>query len=113
MAKSPLWRDKTRDGANLANAIENPGPVDPASAPQLRAHSIGTLAELRRTPGSSDGNGGPRACILAGQLAPLDAGAGVFVWDPISTLSDNARATVTAFTVAAVAGHAGRWRRLI
>lgn len=114
MPRPPLWRDKSRDGANLSDAIEDPGPVDPALAVPLRAHSIANLGELRRTPGSTDGNGGPRVCMLAGQATALDAGAGTFVWDPTSTLVDNALQAASAFTVAAVQGVAqGRWRRLL
>jgi hypothetical protein len=113
MPRPPLYRDRDQTATNLANAIENPGPVDPSTAVPLRAHSIANLAELRKTIGSIDGNAGPRACTLAGQLAPLDSGAGVFIWDPTSTLADNATQSATAFTVATVTGVAqGRWRRL-
>lgn len=114
MPNPPLWRDRSRDGSNLADAIENPGPVDPSTAVPLRAHSIATLAELRKTIGSIDGNAGPRVCLLAGHTRPMDAGAGVFVWDPTSALADNAGQTASAFTVASVQGApVGRWRRLV
>jgi len=113
MPNPPLWRDRSRDGSNLSHAIENPGPVDPASALPLRAHSIATLAELRKTVGSNDGNAGPRVCMLAGHTLPLDAGAGIFAWDATSTAADDAGTTASAFTTARPQGVAvGRWRRL-
>lgn len=116
MPRSPLYVDRDPGARQLADAIESPGPVDPNLALPLRAHSVKDLAELRITPGSTDGVGGPRACMLAGQLNPLDAAAGIFIWDATSTLADNTLRAVSAFTVCkpvvAVAGRAGRWRRL-
>lgn len=115
MPRAPLYIDRDPGNAQLANAIQDPGPVDPMLALPLRAHSIANLAEMLVTKGSTDGIGGPRMCMLAGQLTPLDAAAGIFVWDPTSTLAHNATSTATAFTVAnpnLLTGAAGRWRRL-
>jgi hypothetical protein len=108
----PIRRPDDPDLANLFDAATKTPKVQPQNATELRAHSIANIAELRRTPGSNDGNGGPRAVMLAGQLTVNDAGSGTFVWDSTSTLADNAQITASAFTVAQVASVSmGRWVR--
>lgn len=115
MPRAPQKLDRTKDGSNLQEAIVDPGPLDVQLALPLKALSIGTLAELHKTIGSADGIAGPRVCMLAGQLAPLDAGCGLFVWDPTSVLADNAATAASAFTVAnpgRATTATGRWRRM-
>jgi hypothetical protein len=109
----PIRRPDDPDLANLFDAATKTPKVQPQNATELRAHSIANITELRKTPGSNDGNGGPRAIMLAGQLTPNDAGSGTFVWDSTSTLADNAQITASAFTVAQVASVSmGRWVRM-
>lgn len=109
MSRRPIRGTRTPEGVNLQEAIERPEFVDPALAPELRGHSVATRAEMRKTRGSADGNGGPRACMLAGYVDPLDGGEGTFVWDSTSTAADDEGATAVAvFGVAT-----GRWRRIV
>lgn len=90
----------------LQDAIERPERIDPRSAPELRGHSVATRDELRGMRGSMDGNAGPRAVILAGNSDPLDAGVGVFVWDPTSRAADD-----DVNTLQPMGDEEGRWRR--
>ena len=113
--RDPLRGNQDPVIRNLADAISAPPPVLPVDSPILRAFSVGTLVELRKTIGSIDGNSGPRAVLLAGHVTPLDAGAGVFIWDPTSTLADDATTTPSANSTvcpAVLAATKGRWRRL-
>jgi len=113
--RDPLRGNQDPVIRNLADAISAPPPVLPVDSPILRAFSVGTLVELRKTIGSIDGNSGPRAVLLAGHVTPLDAGAGVFIWDPVSTLADDATTTPSANSTvcpAVLAATKGRWRRL-
>lgn len=81
--------------------------VPPELAVELRAHSIATLAELRKTRGDNAGNRGPRACMLAGYETPLDGGEGVFIWDYTSVAADDGGTS----TVLVAGVEQGRWRR--
>lgn len=109
MRGRPIRASVTPETVNLADALEQPVPVDPALAVELRGHSVATLAELRKTRGSRDGNRGPRMCMFAGYVDPLDGGEGMFVWDDTSTAVDD-----EGLTVAEVFGVSpGRWRRAI
>lgn len=107
MSRPPLRSTRDPGLGTLQDAIEAPSRVNPATAPELRAHSVATRAELRKTRGSPDGNRGPRALMLAGYVDPRDGGEGVFIWDNTSTTADDEG--VTAIQVAGV--DVGRWER--
>lgn len=91
----------------LQDAIESAVTVDPALATEIRAHSMGTRDEARKTRGSIDGNGGPRMMMLSGYETPGDGGEGVFYWDPTSTTADDEGVA----TLAPLDAGVGRWKR--
>lgn len=108
MSRRPIRVSKSAEGVSLEQALGAPETVDPRLAVPLRAHSVATLAELRKTRGSRDGNMGPRALMLAGFEDPLDGGEGVFGWDDTSTaVDDEGIQVVEAFGVPV-----GRWHRM-
>lgn len=82
-------------------------PQLPSTVPNLKSVTLETLAALRRTVGDPLGEKGPRSIILAGGTDVMDATAGVWVWDPTSTLTDDG---VSVIQVSGVI--AGRWRKL-
>jgi hypothetical protein len=92
---------------DLHDAAKVPTAVLPDQAPALKAITIATLAELRATRGDAAGQLGPRSCMLAGSVDPLDGGEGVFVWDETSTATDDGTDVVEAAGVPT-----GRWRRM-
>lgn len=96
--------------ADVEDALAKRGRVAPELATELRAHSIATLAELRKTRGDRAGNRGPRCIMLAGYETPRDGGEGVFIWHDTLTTVDNAGQGAAG--VVEVAGvEVGRWVR--
>lgn len=83
-------------------------PIFPSRAPNLKSITLPTLAALRQTIGDANGEAGPRAVILAGGTTALDATAGVWVWDPTSTLADNGSTVIQGGSAAI-----GRWRKYV
>lgn len=91
-------------------ALSKKGRIFPDQAPELRALSVATLAELRKTRGDRAGNRGPRCIMLAGYETPRDGGEGVFVWHDTLATPDNAgQGTAGVVEVAGV--DPGRWVR--
>ena len=80
----------------------------PATVPGLQAITVSTHAALRLQVGDYAGQLGPRACIVAGRVNPLDGGEGVYVWDEGSTLSDDDSAVIQPLSLG---GKNGRWRK--
>jgi len=90
---------------NVQKAIDAMG----LSTKQAAWQTIGvkTRDQLRRLRGDADGVVGPRSAILSGTSVPMDAGRGVFIWDPASVLADDGANTLVVSGVSA-----GRWRRM-
>lgn len=86
--------------------------ISPARIPALLAITMPTLDELRATRGDPNGLSGPRACILAGKVDPLDGGEGVFIWNVTSIAVDDDGVTTVESPAAGVPdGAPGRWIR--
>jgi len=86
--------------------------ISPARIPALLAITMPTLDELRATRGDPEGLTGPRACILAGKVEPLDGSEGVFIWDVTSiAVDDDGETTVESPAAGVPDGAPGRWRR--
>ncbi len=112
MSRRPIGRPSDPGAGNLYDAIQDLGKeTTPEFAPKLRAHAIGTLAELRRTRGDIAGNAGPASCMLSGFTAPMDGGQGVFLWDPTSVAKDDGGVLLPGGTVQVANIATGRWRR--
>ena len=92
-----LYDEIVRIGGNLL----------PSRAPALKAITLPTHAAARSSKGDVNGEGGPRCCIIAGRLTPVDGGQGTYAWDPSSTLADD-DANVLQVTGLSV----GRWRKI-
>lgn len=84
--------------------------VIPERAPKLRAHAIGTVAEMRKTLGDITGNRGPASTMLSGYETAQDGGEGTFVWHPTSVDADNGGKGVNG-RVQVANVKAGRWHR--
>lgn len=83
-------------------------PVQPGDAPNLKAITRATFADMRAAAGDINGELGPRVAMVAGKNTPMDGSQGVFAWDPTSQLADN---NTTVLQVSGVA--TGRWRRVV
>lgn len=109
-AGRPIGRPSDPGLSNLFDAI-NSGrqrEITPDLAPKLRAITLGSLKELRKTRGDQTGNRGPAACILAGNTETRDGGEGVFLWHPTLTTPDNG-GQGSAGVVAVAGVETGRW----
>lgn len=86
--------------------------ISPERIPALLAITMPTLDELRATRGDPEGLTGPRACILAGKVDPLDGSEGVFIWNTTSIAVDDDGVTTVESPAAGVPdGAPGRWIR--
>jgi len=112
MSDRPRGRPIDPGLGNLADAQRQAldAEIIPERAPKLRALAIGTLAELRKTPGDITGNRGPASTMLSGYKEAQDGGEGNFVWHPTSTDADNGGVGVSG-RVAVAGVKVGRWHR--
>ncbi len=115
MGGLPRGRPTDPGLGNLSEALRDAArrEINPDQAPKLRAHAVGTLAELRKIKGDRTGNGGPAGCIFSGWAAPMDGGQGIFVWDHVSTKADDGGAVLPNGTIQVANVPIGRWRRIL
>lgn len=75
---------------DLYNELLKNQHLNPEFAPELKAITMDTVANLRMQKGDLAGNAGPRCVLLNGTATPGDGGAGVFYWhNTISATDDN------------------------
>lgn len=81
----------------------------PSQVPALKAMTMANLAAMRQTVGDTNGEKGPRACLLVGGASPLDGSQAFYAWNATDARNDNG---TTVIQPAGTQGQPGRWNRI-
>ena len=93
--------------ALYTEALERRKAQLPDAIPNLKAITLSTFADARRTRGDANGNLGPRACIVTCKATLGDGGQRVFAWNATSTAPDD-----DSNTLVVVGVNPGRWVKI-